>query len=340
MINNLYNLQIEKLIVHHVGNKNKGETVNLSSITIPLDDELHSIFKEYFTKQFRKKITDSYVFDGEPQIAHEVKAIFKNDGFVPRSHAIATILYNLSNHPHIRSGELFIALFDNANVDNERCQAVGIFKTERKQDFLQYEQTSNNLVPILKYGDSVDKLDKAALIYNHSKGPFIQYFDNNRYDSKYWLEFLSIEPYYDAEFCTTKYLKFAQDFAKEIVLPLQGKQAQVEYMQQTTDYLAVNDLYHEQHYLENIVDPELVNDFNQYFKQYASKYGLENVDEFEISNKAVTAFAKAYKGPINLDTNITLNIKSSTACKHVEKGWDEEKQMYYYLVYFNKEEKK
>jgi hypothetical protein len=23
----------------------------------------------------------------------------------------------------------------------------------------------------------------------------------------------------------------------------------------------------------------------------------------------------------------------------VEKGWDEEKQMYYYLVYFNKEEK-
>jgi hypothetical protein len=25
--------------------------------------------------------------------------------------------------------------------------------------------------------------------------------------------------------------------------------------------------------------------------------------------------------------------------KNVEKGWDEEKQMYYYLVYFNKEEK-
>jgi hypothetical protein len=24
--------------------------------------------------------------------------------------------------------------------------------------------------------------------------------------------------------------------------------------------------------------------------------------------------------------------------KYVEKGWDEEKQMYYYLVYFNKEE--
>ena len=28
-----------------------------------------------------------------------------------------------------------------------------------------------------------------------------------------------------------------------------------------------------------------------------------------------------------------------SAEKFVEKGWDEEKQMYYYLVYFNKEEK-
>ena len=33
-------------------------------------------------------------------------------------------------------------------------------------------------------------------------------------------------------------------------------------------------------------------------------------------------------------------INPESAEKFVEKGWDEEKQMYYYLVYFNKEEKK
>lgn len=32
-------------------------------------------------------------------------------------------------------------------------------------------------------------------------------------------------------------------------------------------------------------------------------------------------------------------INPESAEKFVEKGWDEEKQMYYYLVYFNKEEK-
>jgi hypothetical protein len=43
-----------------------------------------------------------------------------------------------------------------------------------------------------------------------------------------------------------------------------------------------------------------------------------------------------------LDTHIQIKmdfINPESAEKFVEKGWDEEKQMYYYLVYFNKEEK-
>jgi hypothetical protein len=35
-----------------------------------------------------------------------------------------------------------------------------------------------------------------------------------------------------------------------------------------------------------------------------------------------------------------MDFINPSAEKYVEKGWDEEKQMYYYLVYFNKEEKR
>jgi hypothetical protein len=46
------------------------------------------------------------------------------------------------------------------------------------------------------------------------------------------------------------------------------------------------------------------------------------------------------KNVINLDTYSNQNgfYQSRKCRKYVEKGWDEEKQMYYYLVYFNKEE--
>ena len=61
-----------------------------------------------------------------------------------------------------------------------------------------------------------------------------------------------------------------------------------------------------------------------------------------IANAAVTDARKKMKNTIQLDTNIQIKldfINPESAEKFVEKGWDEEKQMYYYLVYFNKEQK-
>ena len=49
---------------------------------------------------------------------------------------------------------------------------------------------------------------------------------------------------------------------------------------------------------------------------------------------------KKNKSTIELDTNITIKmdfISADSADRFIEKGWDEEKQMYYYLCYFNKE---
>lgn len=66
------------------------------------------------------------------------------------------------------------------------------------------------------------------------------------------------------------------------------------------------------------------------------------MSNFPISNPAVTDARKKIKNVINLDTNIQIKldfVNTESAEKFVEKGWDEEKQMYYYLVYFNKEQK-
>ena len=73
-----------------------------------------------------------------------------------------------------------------------------------------------------------------------------------------------------------------------------------------------------------------------------TKYSIEDVTSFPIANTAVSEARKSIKNVINLDTHIQIKmdfINPESAEKYVEKGWDEEKQMYYYLVYFNKEEK-
>ena len=66
------------------------------------------------------------------------------------------------------------------------------------------------------------------------------------------------------------------------------------------------------------------------------------MNQIPIANAAVSDARKKIKNVINLDTNIQIKldfINPESAEKYVEKGWDEEKQMYYYLVYFNKEQK-
>ena len=58
--------------------------------------------------------------------------------------------------------------------------------------------------------------------------------------------------------------------------------------------------------------------------------------------KAVSDIRKKFKNEIHLDTNIHIKldfINPESAEKFVEKGWDEERQMYYYLLYFNRETK-
>jgi hypothetical protein len=73
---------------------------------------------------------------------------------------------------------------------------------------------------ILQQGVNLSKLDKGCIIFNHKKeeGYKILTVDSNRYDARYWLEhFLSVDAFEDENFITRKYLKFCQNFAKDVV---------------------------------------------------------------------------------------------------------------------------
>ena len=223
---------------------------------------------------------------------------------------------------------------------------IGIFKSEIKQDFLLFEEKENQLDLILQQGINLNKLDKGCLIFNTKKdeGYKILSIDSNKYDTKYWLEsFLGVSLFEDEIFYTKKYLKFCQDFARDVVLPAEDKQQEVMFMNRSVNYFAKNDEFEETSFMNEVIDnPDLHPEFRHYKQEKAPKYHIEDVSNFPIANNAVTAARKSIKNVINLDTNIQIKmdfINPESAERFIEKGWDEEKQMYYYLVYFNKEQK-
>jgi len=349
---NLYAAQIEHLSLHRVGNKSRNEQVFLSQDPYTLNDEISALLKEYFFRPFREKEENYFKFSHEADLEfNEVyqlaNALFDQPNTTHEiSKKITSYLFEQSNHPHIKSGEVYVVYLTDLLLDNEKTNAIGIFKSELKHDFLEFSDQSNNLEILIRQGININKLDKGCLIFNTEKeeGYKVLSVDSNKYDAKYWLEnFLGVAPLTDENFYTKNYLKFCQGFAKDVVLPAEDKQQEVLFMNRAVNHFAKNDAFEETSFLNEVMEnPELIPEFKHYKVEKGPKYSIEDVSNFDIANKAVSDARKKIKNVINLDTNIQIKmdfINPESAQKFVEKGWDEERQMYYYLVYFNKEQK-
>ena len=350
---NLFNTQIDALSIHRVGNKSRNESMFLSENLFKLNDEITPLIKEYFFKPFREKEENYFQFAHDVDLEYNemfnfASEIFNKPGnFHDVSKKITKHLFEQSNHPHIKNGEVYVAYLSNVSIDNNVVEAIGIFKSELLHDYIKVQEDNETSLDVkLEQGISLDKLDKGCIIFNYKKeeGYKILSVDSNRYDSRYWLEhFLSVDAFHDENFMTKKYLKFVQDFAKDVVLPAEDKKEEVMFLNRSVNYFGKNDEFEETNFLNEVLDnPDLISEFKSYKVDKGEKYSIEDVSSFPISNSAVTDARRKFKNVINLDTNITIKldfVNPESAEKFVEKGWDEEKQMYYYLVYFNKETK-
>ena len=348
----LYTTHIETLSIHRVGNKSRNESQFLSGQPFNLTDEIVPLMKEYFFRPFREKEENYFQFAHEVDLDYNEMFQFASEVFANPSSLhdvskkITNHLFEQSNHPHIKNGEVYVTYLSNVNIDNNIVDAIGVFKSEVQTDFLQFEERGTTLEMILQQGINLSKLDKGCLIFNYKKeeGYKILSVDSNRYDARYWLEhFLSVDAFQDENFITKKYLKFCQGFAKDVVFPAEDKKQEVMFMNRSVNYFAKNDQFEESNFLNEVMDnPDLIPEFRSYKVDKGEKYSIEDVTTFPIANSAVSDARKSIKNVINLDTHIQIKmdfINPESAEKFVEKGWDEEKQMYYYLVYFNKEQK-
>jgi len=349
---NLYNTQIDTLSLHRVGNKSRNESFFITDNPYTLNDEITPLVKEFFLKPFRDKEEVYFQFAHDVDLEYNEMFKFASEMFANPDKAhdvskqITKHLYDQSAHPHIKAGEVFVAYLKNVSIDNNIVDAIGIFKTEIQSDFFQFKENETAIEMLLQHGISLSKLDKGCLIFNHKKeeGFKILCIDQNRYDARYWLEhFLSVDAFEDENFQTKKYLQFVQGFAKDIVLPAEDTKEQVMFQNRAVNYFAKNDQFEESNFLNEVLDnPDLIPEFKNYKVDKGEKYSIEDLTTFQISNSAVSDARKKFKNVIKLDTGMTIKmdfINPESAEKFLEKGWDEEKQMYFYLAYFNKEEK-
>lgn len=207
---------VTNAIVHRVGNRVREEGYSLSSQEIKRSKDIDDIFlRHYLSPLVRRNEFYSFYHEsdlGLNAIHHFTAQIFKDTpAFYEQSHNIAKHLYSASNHPKISGGELIIILFSGVIVDGIACNALGIYRIETKDSYLDVSDDSGTFQLIERTGISLDKMQKGALVLSSDNRVFA--IDSLSQKTKYWMEsFLKIMPQSTPKACA----KIGGDLLKAI----------------------------------------------------------------------------------------------------------------------------
>jgi 37-kD nucleoid-associated bacterial protein len=341
--------RLHMLILHKVGNKAKGEENFISKAEYEPDEEQSQELLEYFLLPF-KSVSELYKFTHATDIeynevnGYSSKIFRRKDTFINRSADILRHLYEQSEHPNIKTGEVCIAYFTDLIYENQQIDAIGIFKSERKDSFFQFKKQGDKLTVDTHKGVLVKKLDKGCLILNveENDGYRVLTVDNNNYDAEYWRDgFLSIEDAKDFNYQTRNYVALCKEFTTEILQPRVGAKEGISFLNQSIKYLTDNDTLELDDFAESVLnDSNLRKEFKKYRKQFENEHDVQIEEEFEISKSTLRKQKRKLKSQINLDTQVQINLGNvdvESGAEIIERGFDQRKGMFYYKIYFNKE---
>lgn len=337
------NNSIEALIMHRIGNKGMDEGYTISDKCIHLDSQLAMLLTKYFIGPFISGEFYNLYHEASlelNEIYNYATKIFNDFSlFHEQSINIAKHLYNESSHPKIKAGELYIAYFHDCIVDGKNMDAIGIFKSENKDTFLKVLQTDEGFDIATESGININKLDKGCLIFNTEKeyGYLVAIVDNTNKGSeaKYWTDnFLHVRPRKDSFNQTQNMLSLCKSFVSQLPSD-NGKVEKATYINRSVEALKEESV-NINTFAEKVFEtPELVSEFKQYKETYQKERDIEIDDTFATASTAIKRRATGTMTTIKLDKNFDINIHGGE--QYIVRGYDEERGMYYYQLFFKEE---
>ena len=334
---------VKSICLHIVGNKIADEGIKFSKKELIVPEGLENTLLRYFISSF--DTDELYTFYHSSNLSlnetfHYCSRIFAfPESLHEQSVNLAKHLYDHSTHPKIKMGEFYVFYFKNCIIDQQKVDAVGIFKSENKDTFLKIYPKEEGFEIESETGININKLDKGCLIFNIEKeyGYVVAIVDNTNKgtEAKYWIEdFLHVRPRKDSYNQTQNMLSLCKSFVSQ--LPDEnGKVAKATYMNRSVEALKEESVNVDTFAEQVFETPELVSDFKQYKEAFQKERDIEIDDTFETASSAIKRRFAGTMTTIKLDRNFDINIHGGE--QYIERGYDEERGMYYYQLFFKEE---
>lgn len=346
-----FEASLAQLSIHRVGNKMLDEHYILSDEPLNLHDEmLPKLLMQYFLTPF-EKVNDVYRLTHSSgdlelnELYHFIRLFFDRElDFHSMSQQITKHLYESSNHPKIKAGEVYVVNFEQVQLEGEILDAVGVFKSETKETYLKvYPEQGAFKVGYEDEGINIHKLDKGCLILKCEKeeGFKVLAIDqtNRQNEAVYWKDdFMQVKVRNDNFRQTGNLMQVCKDFVNEKLGEAfdMERADQIDLLNRSVAYFKEKEVFEVDDFSEEVLgNPQAISLFKEYKTNFEEMHDLPIGDSFEISGQAVKKEAKIFKSILKLDKNFHVYIHGKREL--IEKGFDDDKGMNFYRLYYEQE---
>lgn len=328
---------IRQLILHRYV---QGENTSIINDSLPdYDEGEEETLKKIFLKPFLSH-TETFEFSHEINLEYNVlykisQSILAGEDFTEASRQIMQHLDACSKHPNIKDGDLFIVQFEDLRFHNKYHQALGIYKFEDKESYIETSASGRRVQFNFRKGIGSKKPDKACLIIFGEEPYTLLIIDSHTRETTYWQDdFIKQKSKKDHINSTNNFLTIAKNFITQQI-PEEyevSKADQIDFLNRSVDYFKTHDSFDKKEFEQEVFgEKELIRSFHQFDVSYRRENEIEMSDQFEISNEAVKKQARVFKSVLKLDKNFHIYIHGDRDL--IERGVDERGRKFYKIYY-------
>ena len=333
--------KINEVVLHFVGNSFNEELLTLGNTKLEYNETVEEDLLTYFLSSFKEN--EYYRFHHESHInLNEVfayaEAIFANpENLVAHSKSIAKHLYEQGNHPKIKGGEFYVAFIKDVLLEGEPVDAIGLFKSEVKDTFLDIQNNDGNFTVNSQEGIHIKNLDKGAIIFNteKEKGYTVSVIDNTNKggDAKFWFDhFLHVKQREDAYYQTEAVMTIAKEFiTKQLPKEFAADKAdQAEMLNKSASYFKEQEDFDLSEFANVVLQqPDIVDNFQEFTTSYQRERAVSIPENFQLNETAVNKKKGVFKSVIKLDKNFSVYVHGDR--NKIERGEDANGRKFYTL---------
>jgi hypothetical protein len=305
------------------------------------DQDEEAVLKKLFLKPFQSQTT-TFEFAHNINLDYNVlfglsKAVLEGDNFVEDSKKIAQHLVEVSKHPNIKDGDFFVVKFEDLNLGNMHYQALGLYKFEDKETFIETKLHNKQIDLQFRKGLGNKKPEKACLIIFTEEPYTLLIIDSNVNETDYWQnEFIKHKAKNDHINNTSDFLTLAKNFiTDQIPNDFEVTKAdQIDLLNRSVSYFKSHETFDKEEFEQEVFeDKNIIKSFRSFDEAWRQEHELEFSDSFDISAQAVKKQARIFKSVLKLDKNFHIYIHGDREL--IEQGIDKDGRKFYKIYYDN-----